>query len=1607
MSDAYTSAPFATDSESGYSSEPLRAALPAYQSDLAAPMLDKVQTGYTSFMFVASEGTGKQPSQTLDSLARIDPAENWNERFQKLRHVHATSTREMMMRADSFQALANEFEAAARDGAVQIVDARHLPVAEQPIKPLDVGGVAGGTKYLHRGIFFKFALDTHGLYGSDERAMRAASHELTSLAEAFYEEVAGLCFPLMAVVDYRGLRLIATSVLPISSSTLVYGSADGGRTVVNSDPEAARLMDELGERLNLKAHVVGVPASSRKVVMRVPGDVEVHRGTDGRLYVVDLARLFPARPPGARGDSLCNLLRPEAVRRSARPLCSDAFTNWQAADPAAVENNNDVAAVVAQLRESGVASLAEGLDKAGARVVTADLARACHVAGINVAMLGLVAAAVRSAEARAHVISEMIVRALKCAVRAIWRTASGVATEASASSVRELFAAVQSFTDDWRTGVLVPLLRAKYDGPWRESDTVLPAEVRATLAPRLAASLGVAAHNPAGSCVPRVRFLSLVPLYAAQAAYTRAQTAQAAGDAAARDALVLAADGMFERALAARPLHAAVWLSWAQRRLYLAAVAAETDAPCAARLLASAQNSLASAAALPHSAQQSAALLANVAAVTGLLAVVRGEWSPAVAADCAAVFAAAQSRAPASDPRTDVHRALVLQARARAIVHAATHVTAAPAPAATAAARLALVRDLFTEALAAIDSAAQRVGAPTPDVEQQRAQLWHNLATSLQQLAPVETASEAQQCYARAVSAAQGWLALEADAPDALTIVASAQSRLAARSPDVLAALQKSADGNPSDSALALRCAEAEAAAAAECGRLRSEAQALARRALARLAAPTSEAALRVAASARAQLALGACRDARDASAWALLAGADEACVEALGVAVEREAREAVALAERARAAASSSEVAQAGAAAMIEGSARGVLLTCALARGDSAAADAEVSACLALIPACAAVQRPAVAGRLARDLATAANAPGAPASALRARLVPQLESVRDALAQAARCEATLALAMLHVAAADAGDGPSVEAHASAAEAAAFVAAADDSGLPVDLRCAACIAGGKAALHGARTRDSTGRAMDWMRRALAFGADVLGATVGLANALRCAAHVAGVTVEARDAALREAVSLLEAPAKQWDVARMALGLAVLDCATVELAAPHALMLRRAIAELSAVTGPSAECTACLQGLATAHKTLATTLRDPADAAQRDAHLAESARLLGVLADQAGATAGGASDSTRIDAANTAMLQAKQAAARGDRAEAARLLAGAETSLQEAAAELAKSSAPSQLALLFSAQLTLGHVRLTRGRELGETAALAGARSAYEAARATRATDSTPHFGLASVGIASAVAAAASADTAAMLRHGDFARAAIASGMPLCAGGPGSAEALNFTLCDVTLCAVVLTSVPQGRTEVLSDWGTRLAGLGASVIALASPNVDALLQVAEKCLGVGQRVPSLMAALLPRAHAAAEAAVRATGGTAYRAMHWHAFCLYTLANANAVGWPTILPVLAAAVNLAGASIQFADLDHYAMGLAHCGKYAEAVVVLQRAATMDPAHSCYNLACCLAHENRLDEARQAMEAALAAGGLPPLNWLSQDADIAVLRAQPWWPAFAARL
>jgi hypothetical protein len=159
------------------------------------------------------------------------------------------------------------------------------------------------------------------LYGGDTFSAKATSHELKGTRALFELKLPGLHVPLSVVCNYLGYRALVCSIVPLQSSkqqqqsSLIYGSADQCRTVACSDASCNALMSKAGAALNLKPHRVIVSAASMQSssssssssssassgaaewLNAICADIEVHRGADARMYVLDTARVFCAEAP--------------------------------------------------------------------------------------------------------------------------------------------------------------------------------------------------------------------------------------------------------------------------------------------------------------------------------------------------------------------------------------------------------------------------------------------------------------------------------------------------------------------------------------------------------------------------------------------------------------------------------------------------------------------------------------------------------------------------------------------------------------------------------------------------------------------------------------------------------------------------------------------------------------------------------------------------------------------------------------------------------------------------------------------------------------------------------------------------------------------------------------------------------------------------------------------------------------------------------------------------------------------------------------------------------------------------------------------------------------
>jgi len=414
-STAYCDPPSSVSSFDGYKSSSIHTTVRYTNPDVhnGAPVNDSNPQSHQSLPSAASSSSPSDaarssvpsnglvsPSQVdaekIDSAARAaaaiaaattntpDEQRPWNEQYQLLNECllevqkeikqaqqrqdgsPSTPLSSLLLRKFSLQITLQSFRALfasfASHIARTIISELHLPNEWKTYKPsTDVGGIAGGEKYVVGSLFFKFALDWKHLYGSDEHAMRAASCELKGMNAYAALGLDRLCTPLVCLVDWGGYRIVVTSLLPLApktadnpgSSSLVYGSDDQCTTVHADDPTCNHLMHVAATRLNLKAHMVGHGPQMK--CLEAPGDIEVHRGLDGRFYVIDAARVSPPEAP--RMLIPCILLQADVADGSLNPEGKIIAENRSSA----LSRFDDTSLAILDLNRSTVLVEAQGL----------------------------------------------------------------------------------------------------------------------------------------------------------------------------------------------------------------------------------------------------------------------------------------------------------------------------------------------------------------------------------------------------------------------------------------------------------------------------------------------------------------------------------------------------------------------------------------------------------------------------------------------------------------------------------------------------------------------------------------------------------------------------------------------------------------------------------------------------------------------------------------------------------------------------------------------------------------------------------------------------------------------------------------------------------------------------------------------------------------------------------------------------------------------------------------------------------------------------------------------------------------------------------------------
>lgn len=317
-----------------------------------------------------------------------------------------------------------------------------LSADQKSIQP--TSSPAGDTIYIRDGMILKLSQDielgtNHYLYGgsspNNERSSKASSAHVrgaNAYFSLFFEYHLPVVVPIEVILDFNGYRLIAMPLLPLKGGRLVYGSEDGGQTIHNDEPSVDQLVRFAAKHLHLCGHELPNGKTTYAA-----GDVEVHIGSDGRLYMLGLGRALPPEASNLVSglenvDSavffrmlrpeLCLHLKQKYIKQPSKfpPLNPDALSKWgscsQAKDHINVEN------ATKYLLEERIDQLVEHLDQG---TDTSHISAIFHQWGVPMRHMSLVRNKAHDI-IKKRLLREMVQRSSKYLLREELRGASDV-----------------------------------------------------------------------------------------------------------------------------------------------------------------------------------------------------------------------------------------------------------------------------------------------------------------------------------------------------------------------------------------------------------------------------------------------------------------------------------------------------------------------------------------------------------------------------------------------------------------------------------------------------------------------------------------------------------------------------------------------------------------------------------------------------------------------------------------------------------------------------------------------------------------------------------------------------------------------------------------------------------------------------------------------------------------------------------------------------------------------------------------------------------------------------------------------------------------------------
>jgi protein TIF31 len=215
----------------------------------------------------------------------------WNEELQATRDLPRSSVNERLVRERAVFKSYSDFVAAATRAAMAVVNGN--------IMPINPGEDMHQQMYIWNNMFFSLGFDVKDHYkdfGGDAAAYAATASDLNGVRMYMNLDLEGIYTLGTAIIDYRGYRVTAQTIIPgilekEQEHSVVYGSIDFGKTIVTHE-KYDELLSQAASLLKIHPHKV-LDSKGEEKLLHSSLECKGIIGNDKRHYVLDLLRSCP------------------------------------------------------------------------------------------------------------------------------------------------------------------------------------------------------------------------------------------------------------------------------------------------------------------------------------------------------------------------------------------------------------------------------------------------------------------------------------------------------------------------------------------------------------------------------------------------------------------------------------------------------------------------------------------------------------------------------------------------------------------------------------------------------------------------------------------------------------------------------------------------------------------------------------------------------------------------------------------------------------------------------------------------------------------------------------------------------------------------------------------------------------------------------------------------------------------------------------------------------------------------------------------------------------------------------------------------------------------